>query len=385
MKQKRILIISASVGSGHVRAGQALEEACKDHPLVEEALHIDALEYSSFMFRNIYSKGYLQAVRYVPEIWAWAFENLDKPWKKTQFGIDMQKAHVQPLVKKIFSFAPDIIISTHFTPVDVVSRLIMQDKLRANLGIVVTDFYVHALWLTDLFTRYFVPKAENKTLLNKYGVPMDRINVSGIPIMKAFSLPASKEELFRTYNFDPDVPIVLLSAGMFGIMPAEDILRILENIQNKCHIIIVCGKSESLRKQLVKLVHEVKPHNQYTIVGFTNAMHDYLAMAKVFIGKPGGLATSECLAAGVPMVIWNPIPGQETYNAYFILENGAGLLPDNALTIGYKVDMILQDHELYEQMHANALSLAQPKAAQTIIETMLLNDEEAPVKAFKKK
>ena len=85
------------------------------------------------------------------------------------------------------------------------------------------------------------------------------------------------------------------------------------------------------------------------------------------------------------MVIWNPIPGQETYNAYFILENGAGLLPDNALTIGTKVDMILQDPELYEQMRANALSLAQPRAAQTIVETMLMNDAEAPVKAFKKK
>lgn len=385
MEKKRILIISASVGSGHVRAAQALEEACREHPLVDEALHIDALDYSTFMFRKIYSKGYLQAVQYVPEIWAWAFENLDKPWKKTKFGIDIQKANAQPLVKKIFSYAPDIIICTHFTPADIVSRLIMQDRLHTNLGIVVTDFYVHSLWLTDLFTRYFVPKSENRILLNKYGVPLDRINVSGIPILKSFSQPVDKEKLFQSYNFDPQVPIVLLSAGMFGIMPAKDILRILENIQTKCRIIIICGKSESLRKQLVKLVEEIKPHNQYTIVGFTNAMHDYLNMAKVFIGKPGGLATSECLASGLPMVIWNPIPGQETYNAYFILENGAGLLPDNALTIGTKVDMILQDPELYEQMHNNALSLAQPKAAQTIVETMLMNDAEAPVKAFKKK
>ncbi|HON88124.1 MAG TPA: glycosyltransferase [Spirochaetia bacterium] len=385
MEKKRVLILSASVGSGHIRAAQALEEACNKNPLIEEVLHIDALEYTSFFLRNLYSKGYLKAVQYVPDLWAWGFENTDEPWKKSQFGIDIQKAQSQPLVKKILTYNPDFIICTHFTPADIVSRLIMLDKLHANLGIVVTDFYVHALWLTDIFTRYFVPKMENKIHLNKYGIPLDRIEVTGIPVMQSFIPPEDTSDLFKKYNFDPAIPIVLLSAGMFGIMPAKDILRILENIQTHCHIVIICGKSESLRKQLLALIEEVKPRNQYTIVGFTNTMHDYLHMAKVFIGKPGGLATSEALCAGVPMIIWNPIPGQETYNAYHILENGAGLLPDNALTIGYKVDMILQDEVLYEQLKKNALSIAQPKAAETIIEIMLLNNNESPVKAFKKK
>lgn len=385
MEKKRVLILSASVGSGHIRAAQALEEACHKNPLIEEVLHIDALEYTSFFLRNLYSKGYLKAVQYVPDLWAWGFENTDEPWKKSQFGIDIQKAQSQPLVKKILTYNPDFIICTHFTPADIVSRLIMLDKLHANLGIVVTDFYVHALWLTDIFTRYFVPKMENKIHLNKYGIPLDRIEVTGIPVMQSFIPPEDTSDLFKKYNFDPAIPIVLLSAGMFGIMPAKDILRILENIQTHCHIVIICGKSESLRKQLLALIEEVKPRNQYTIVGFTNTMHDYLHMAKVFIGKPGGLATSEALCAGVPMIIWNPIPGQETYNAYYILENGAGLLPDNALTIGYKVDMILQDEVLYEQLKKNALSIAQPKAAETIIEIMLLNNNESPVKAFKKK
>ncbi|MBN2875019.1 MAG: hypothetical protein JXM71_07980, partial [Spirochaetales bacterium] len=104
----------------------------------------------------------------------------------------------------------------------------------------------------------------------------------------------------------------------------------------------------------------------------------------VFIGKPGGLTTSECLVCGVPMVIWDPIPGQELFNTYHILENGAGVMPNNAITIGYKVDQILSNPELKKRMSANALSLAHPDAARTIVDEMLSHDGETPVKAFKK-
>lgn len=384
--RKKIMILSASAGSGHLRAAQAIEEACRKDERVSETLNVDALEFTNRAFQRVYSKGYLEAVKTIPEIWAWAFEATDKPWKRPQTVTIAHKVNSQPLVKRIQDFRPDVCICTHGMPAEIVSHMILRDKIQTNLGIVVTDYYVHALWLVDVFTRYFVSKEESKAHLNLLGIPSDRIVVSGIPILEAFRAEASRKALREKYGFKPRQPIVLLSAGAFGVMSASDIMRILGQIKTPCGIVVVCGKNEKLRKGLEAFVAERGPEagNEYSIVGYTDAMHEYLRMADAFIGKPGGLSTSECLAAGVPMVMWDPIPGQEVFNCNHILEHGAGVIPDNALTIGFKVDEILSDPETQKRMSESALALSKPRAAKEIVDAMLANPDEAPVKAFKK-
>ncbi|MBU0935260.1 MAG: glycosyltransferase [Spirochaetes bacterium] len=390
---KRLMILSASAGSGHVRAAQAVEEAARKDERISEVLHIDTLEYTNMMFQRIYSKGYLEAVKTIPDLWAMAFDNMDKPWEKTLVMSALQRMNSQPLVNKIKEYKPDICICTHFMPADIVSGMIKQDQLMCNLGIVVTDYYVHALWLTDLFTRYFVPKEESRRHLTLLGLPPDRIVVSGIPIMEAFSARQSKKALYAKFDLDPALPVVLLSAGAFGIMNAADILMILNQIHSKCQIVVICGKNVKLLRELGKAVEADQEavaaagkaaRNRYSIIGYTDVMHEYLKIADVFISKPGGLSTSESMAAGVPMIIWDPIPGQELYNAYHLLENGVGMLPDNAITIGYKVDEILGNPERLKQMREKALSIAFPQASQTIVSAMLANEGETPVKPFKR-
>jgi processive 1,2-diacylglycerol beta-glucosyltransferase len=222
--------------------------------------------------------------------------------------------------------------------------------------------------------------------LSRLGLPPDRIVVSGIPVMSAFSAKASKQGLRSKLGLSASLPLVLLSAGAFGVMTAQDILKILEQIKTHCQIVVVCGMNKKLKDGLEASIAEGKEtiRNAYSIIGYTEVMHEYLKVADIFIGKPGGLTTSECLAAGVPMVIWDPIPGQEVYNTYHVLENGAGVMPNNALTIGFKVDQILCDPERQKRMSAAALALALPNAAQTVLDSMLANEDETPVKAFKK-
>ncbi len=385
--QKKVLILSAGTGSGHIRAAQAIEEACKKDKRISEVLHIDALDYTNRVFQKIYSKGYLEAVKTAPDLWAYAFEATDKPWQNHFAVAAMNRLNSQPLINKIREYKPDICICTHGMPAAIISRLIMQDRLHTNLGIVVTDYYVHALWLTDIFTRYFVPKEESKTHLSLLGLPTDRIVVSGIPVMKAFAAKASRQTLRQKYGFSATLPLVVLSAGTFGVMSAADMIKILEQIKTRCQIVVICGKNQKLKRELETFIKTQQgiAENKYSIIGFTDAMHDYLKMAEVFIGKPGGLSTSECLVCGVPMIIWDPIPGQEVYNTYHVLEHGAGVMPNNALTIGFKVDGILGNPERQKSMSEHATALSFPDAAETIVEAMLANEEETPVKAFKKK
>lgn len=383
---KKVMILSASAGNGHVRAAQALEEACSKDERISELVNLDALAYTNKPFQKIYSRGYLEAVKAAPDLWAFAFDSTDKPWRTPGFVRAMHKINSQPLVKKIKEFQPDICLCTHGMPAEIISELILQDKIQTNLGIVVTDYYVHALWFFDIFTRYFVPKEESKIHMSTLGIPPDRIVVSGIPVMDAFSKKVSKKALREKLGIHDSLPVVLLSAGAFGVMSAADIMRILCAINARCHIIVICGKNEKLKNSLDVYIAENKRtlHNSYTIIGFTDAIHEYMKAADLFIGKPGGLSSTECMVSGLPMVIWDPIPGQEIYNTYHILENGAGVMPSNALTIGAKVDEVLASPERLGQMKQNALSISRPHAAAGIVNAMLEHENETPVKAFKR-
>jgi len=383
---KRVMILSASTGSGHIKAAEAIEEACRRDARVGEVCHLDALEYTNDIFQGIYSKGYLEAVKNVPDLWARGFEAMDKPWEKAVFISALHRFNSQPLVRAVRDFSPDICICTNPMPADVIVYLIGQDKLHCNLGIVVTDFYVHALWLEELFTRYFVAKDENKRYLTMLGLPSDRVEVTGIPVLERFSSPLDEDEAATRLGLDRARPVVLLSAGAAGHLSAKTIGKILDQIREPATTVVVCGRNERLKAELDELLASAAPERRaaVSVIGYTDRMHEYLRLADVFVGKPGGLSTSECLASGVPMVMWDPIPGQEQYNAYHVLESGAGVLPDNVATIGYKVDQLLADTHRLARMKANAKAAGRPDAASAIVNAMLAHPDEAPVRPFKR-
>lgn len=383
---KRVMILSASTGSGHIKAAEAIEEACRKDARVDEVCHLDALEYTNDIFQGIYSKGYLEAVKNVPDLWAMAFDNMDKPWDKNVLISALHRVNSQPLVRRLVDYKPDICICTNFMPADIAVQLIKQDKLHCNLGIVVTDFYVHALWLEELFTRYFVAKEENKRYLTMLGLPSDRVEATGIPVLERFSAPLDENEAAARLGLDRSRPVVLLSAGAAGLLSAKTIGKILDQIREPSTTVVVCGRNERLKAELDELLASAPPERRAAVcvVGYTDRMHEYLRLADVFVGKPGGLSTSECLASGVPMVMWDPIPGQEQYNAYHVLESGAGVLPDNVATIGYKVDQLLADRERLARMKANAKAAGRPRAAGDIVAAMLEHPDETPVRPFKR-
>jgi len=383
--KKRIMILSVSAGTGHLRAAEALNKVCLADERVEKVLHVDALAFTNKLFQEVYSKAYIEAVKKAPALWAMAFEETDVPWRKQRSLNLMQRLNAQPLVKEIKQFKPDICLCTHFMPADIISHMIREDRIATNLGVVVTDYYVHATWLVDVFTRYFVAKEESKVQLEMLRFPPDRITVSGVPVQPEFSAPMDREALLSEYKLRNDRPIILLSAGTFGVMPAKDIIKMLETIQTPAQVAVICGKNDKLKHAMQDFLRaHPSDHLDFRMLGFTKKMHEWMFLADLFIGKPGGLTTCECLASSLPMIIWDPIPGQELYNTNYLVENGAAVAPDAASTIGYKVDSILSNPDRLAKMQRQATDLARPKSAYTIVDAMLENDALAPVKVSKR-
>lgn len=374
--KKRVLIMSASAGSGHVRAAQALEKAFASHPNVGEVIHEDALNYTNKLFSDFYSKFYATLVESAPNFLGWWYKQSDEPWKTDTMRHALDRLNTGPLVKFINDFQPDITVCTHFMPAGIISHLITEKKLTTHLSIVVTDLGFHAMWLSRVFHRYFVALDETRAHLDLLGLPNDRITVSGIPIDDAFSATYDRDALRTEIGLRTNLPTLLVSAGALGKGPTEEIVTGLLTLRNKVQTIVICGKNEEL---FTKIEEITAGHKNFAILGYTDRMHHWMAASDVFIGKPGGLTTSEALASQLPMVVVAPIPGQEERNSDHLLEEGIAIKANDLMTLPYKIDRLLDNPLRLQAMRENTSRLSHPQAAHTIVRTLMSDDIEPVV------
>ncbi len=370
---KKVLILSASVGAGHLRAADALEKAFVKLNAAEEVKNIDVLNYTNPLFRRLYGKAYLDMVNTMPEVLGWMYDSLDKPWQNEKRRLALDRLNTQPLIKLLKKEKPDIAVCTHFLPAEIISWLKAKEKISCPQAIVVTDFDAHALWLCHHYEKYFVALEETRVHLEKLGIPTDKIVVSGIPIDPVFAETKDKTEMREKYGLEKDKITILVSAGGFGVGNIEHLLTALSEMKTPAQIVALCGRNEELKGKLEKLAHE-KLNNQNVIfkpIGFTTAIDEYMSAADVIVGKPGGLTTSEALAKGLVFVVVNPIPGQEERNSDHLLEEGCAIRCNNLPTLAYKFDKLLSDEKHFAQMKENVSRLARPNSAENIVENLL--------------
>lgn len=374
--KKRILVVSTSAGSGHVRAGDALARAFEAHPDAAEVIHEDALKYTNKLFSDFYSKFYATLVESSPTFLGWWYKQSDEPWKTDSMRLALDRLNTGPLVKFISDFQPDITVCTHFMPAGIISHLITEGKLSTHLSIVVTDFDFHAMWLSRVFHRYFVALDETRAHVDLLGLPPERVTVSGIPINADFSQTYDAQALRKEIGLRPNLPTLLVSAGALGKGPAVAIVEGILKMRNPVQAIVICGKNEELQEDIREAVKDKA--NFYTL-GYTDRMHHWMAAADLFIGKPGGLTTAEALASRLPMVIVAPIPGQEERNSDHLLEEGIAIKVNDLLLLPYKLDRLLDNPQRLVEMRENTRRLAHPHAADTIVNTLMADNLEPAV------
>ena len=369
MEKRRVLILSTSAGTGHVRAAQALEKEFARDPRVERVIHEDALKFTNKLFRDFYSTLYLKLARSAPDVLGWVYKASDEPWKGDAVREQLDRLNLPKLIKFIRDFNPDLTVCTHFMPAGIVSHLQETEKLQTHHSIVVTDYDCHAMWLSRFFHRYFVALDETKAHLEALGLPPQRITVSGIPIDPIFAASVDRRAVRSSYGLDPDRPTLLLSAGALGLGPTELIVERLKLLRNDTQTIVICGRSEEV-KQRVTLAAGAD-NQKFLILGYSDRMQELMHISDLFIGKPGGLTTSEAMACGLPMVIFSPIPGQEERNSDHLLEDGAGVRCNELTTMPFKIDRLLDQPERLAAMRRNALALGRPHAARIVVDTLL--------------
>src|SRR5678816_1666307 len=299
---RKVLLLSASAGAGHIRAAEAIEKAFNQAKDAEsrEVRHIDVLNYTNKLFRHLYSKAYIDLVNKMPEVPGWMYDKLDRPWKNERRRLALDKLNTRPLVKLLREYQPDMIVCTHFLPAEIVSWLKAKERLASRQAIIVTDFDVHAMWLVHHYEQYFVAIDEARAYLEALGIPANKITVSGIPIDPVFAEKKSKVEMRRKHGLESDRVTILLSAGGFGVGSVEPMIAALLPLRQRAQVVAICGRNEELRKRLSKTAARAKLDYNVLIkpIGYTQEMDEYMTAADIVLGKPGGLTTSEGLSKG---------------------------------------------------------------------------------------
>lgn len=368
-----VLIATVTAGAGHLQAAAALEEAWRAARPRDTVERLDVLDFTPKLYRRAYVEGYVKLVAHAPELWGMVFDRTDNPVlvrKLSRLRRALAKITAPRFLRRMHRFAPEVVLCTHYLPLEAVGRLKAESKPGQAGGpfvaSVVTDFEAHALWIEPGVDLYCVAAEETGARLVARGVRAEQVAATGIPIARKFSQPVDAAEVRRRNGLRDDLPVLLVLGGGFGMGPVREVLAALTALKEPVQIVVVCGRNEPLRRELAVVERGHPTH----VLGFVTNMHELMAASDLILTKPGGLTTSEALALGRPLFILNPIPGQESANSDFLLEHGAAAKTSRAEDLPFRLGKLLGSAKL-GQMAAAARALGRPNAAADVCQEVL--------------
>jgi processive 1,2-diacylglycerol beta-glucosyltransferase len=364
----KILVLSASVGAGHLRAAEAVELALRELAPDDHVQNLDVLTLTNAMFRKLYGSAYLDLVNKMPHVLGYFYDFLDRPVSSQKKSDTLRKMAQRMNLGKFLKFLRatpwDVVVNTHFLPAEVIAGLKTKGEFPAPHLTVTTDFETHRLWANEPCDHYFTATPEGACYLEHWQVPAGRSTVTGIPIHPRFSKRLARDECRTKHGIGSDRPVVLQLAGGFGVGPIEQILDALCKIEQPLELIVVTGRNAELKQTLDN--KKLPERHRVKILGFTTEMDELMTAADLIVTKPGGLTTSEALACGAAIAVVNPIPGQESRNSDFLLEHGAAIKINNMATLQLKVGDVLAKPERLQALRTHAAALGKPRAAYDI-------------------
>ena len=370
---RRVLIYSIKAGAGHMRAAEAIATVLAETAPDTEVKNIEALTLTNSAFRRSFTATYNKLATDLPSIWGYIYGTMERKSvgsRVKRLTTLFDRANSTGILETAQEFDPDAIVCTHYFPAEILAAHRRKGKLRATLHVTLTDYDIHTMWIQPGVDHYYVATDEMAFALREKGVGDAEVHVTGIPLMPAFSQKyPPRATLRRRLGLREDAVTVLASAGGFGLGGVDETVAGLASTSERIQILAIAGRNAELEASL----RAVAANHPGRVVpfGFVTNMHELMAASDFAVTKPGGLTSSECMALGVPMVIIQPIPGQEERNADYLLENGVALRANSDAHLTWKVRTLLEDDARRAAMAAAARRTARPRAAYDVAAQIL--------------
>lgn len=348
---KKILIFYASYGGGHLSAAKSIKEYIDLNYKDSETLMIDCVEYVNKALSKITTNAYAKMAKKAP--WAW-----EKVYYKSQNGLlakvstTSNKIMAVKMAKLFREFNPDIVISTHPFGSQMTSYLKKKNKTNCVLATILTDFAPHDQWLigSEYVNYFFVSNQSMKEYIEKDNSLTAKVFVTGIPISGRFSNNYDKNEICNLFNLDPNKKTILFFGGGAYGLGVQQTVDILDNLADNTNfqVIAIAGKNEKMKKAFENIVNTKNRQDSIKVLPFTDKVPELMSISDLVITKPGGLTISESLASGLPLILINPIPGQEEENAEFLENTGCAVwIKKNSDSKGIISDVLNNSDKLY--------------------------------------
>lgn len=371
---KKILIFYASYGGGHLSAAKSIKQYIDENYTDVQTEMIDCVKYINKALDKVTTAAYREMAKKAP--WAW-----EQVYYKSQNGLlskvstSSNKIMAVKMAKLFREFDPDIVISTHPFGSQMTSYLKQKGKTNCLLATIMTDFAPHEQWLigNKFVDFYFVSNSSMKDKMVQNSIDESKIFVTGIPISNRFLQTYDKKEICNLFELDINKKIVLFFAGGEYGLGKDKTVAILDSLSDfdDIQVIAIAGKNEKMKKEFEEIV--AKKHKEATIkvFPFTDKVPELMSISDLVITKPGGLTTSESLASSLPLIIINPIPGQEEENAEFLEASGCAVWlkkHDNPKEV---LEKVLFNDEVLSKMKENSIRLSKKNSTKDICTTIL--------------
>ena len=224
--------------------------------------------------------------------------------------------------EKILTIRPDIVVATQMYPAILFTHLKANGQFSTVPCLrVATDHGAQKIWADLRADKYCVSNEEFSKNLQSWGVPTNKISVTGIPIMPKFQRVPNQADARHTLNIPLDRKTILVTGGQYGI-GIVDTISTIPQVGESYHVLVAAGNLSEEMFDTLKLAQQYRAG--ITILNKEVDMIYPLAAADVVVGKPGGLSVSEALACGRPFYATCSLGGQEQHNIRFLSQNRIG-------------------------------------------------------------
>ena len=372
---KKILIFYGAYGGGHLSAAKAIKNYLDSNYPDCETMMVDCVEYINKYLNKLSTTAYKEMAKKAPWVWKKIYNNSDHG-AFAKISTTSNKLMSKKLNTILQEFNPDLVISTHPFSNQMCTNLKKKKKIKCKIATVLTDMAPHAQWTVDseYIDYFFVANKEMKEALSDEGIADFKIFVTGIPLSERFKGPFDREAIHKEFNLNPNKTTVLFFAGgEFGLgrkrthLVFRALIRLFKNFQ----IIAISGKNKRMNEKFHKLVETYNASDRVILLDYTTKVPELMSISSIVITKPGGLTTTESLASNLPILIINPIPGQEEENAEFLVRNGVAIWIKKEDNIARILKNLYRHPERIEEMRSHIPELAKPNSTQNICEILI--------------
>ncbi len=359
--RKKVLLMYISVNSGHHKAALALEKALKILNPDLEILNIDSFNYTNPLLEKVIHRTYLEVIKNSPEVWEYLYDNPKVFRRLSKLRDLINRSNSGKLKTLLDDFKPDVVACTQAFPCGMIADYKNSFGLDVPLIGVLTDCYPHSYWLFDSVDYYVVNSEVATNNLVEHGIPREKIRILGIPIDPKFAEKVDPEEVIAKIGLDSNIPTILIMGGGHGLGPIPELVVSLNKINRPIQMMIVTGNNKNLFDWLERKKPSLK--KKVLVYGYISNIDELMSASTLIITKPGGLTISEALSKHLPIIIINPIPGQEAKNTEYLLKETVAVKANSANDVAVLTEVLISQRSKLEQMRRNAQRIAKPNAA----------------------